>query len=63
MAANDIARESRSSIELTRNAKGEYQWVIKRYYDDADEGAAQNALDAIKSVDGQLRGDFLPEKS
>lgn len=24
------------SVEVTRNAKGEYQWVIKRYYAEGD---------------------------
>ncbi len=34
-----LARETRSSIELKRNAKGEYAWDIKIYFEDGYQHA------------------------
>lgn len=67
-----IQREATSSIEVTRNAKGDYQWVIKRYYAggteidvDPESGIlldpeSWTALQEIKRVDELLRQHFLP---
>ena len=52
-----LARESRSSITLTRNAKGDYQWEIKIYYEDGEDGFAEEAL---RKLDTKLRRAFLP---
>lgn len=54
-----LQRETRSSIELTRNAKGDYQWVIKRYHENTDEDQ-RKALADIRATDAQLRLDYLP---
>ena len=46
----ELQRETRSSIEIDSNAKGEFSLKAKRYYDEADPVArveAQNALEAI----------------
>ena len=55
----ELRRETRSSIEVTRNSKGEYQWVIKRYHEDTPDETAQ-ALKDISSVDRSLRTEYLP---
>lgn len=60
-----MQRESTSSIEVTRNAKGDYQWVLKRYYDadgQSPEGflaTDAQALEDIKRIDAELRQHFL----
>ena len=54
----ELARETHSSIEVTRNAKGDYQWVLKRYYED---GAEDYALAQLKLIDVELRRAFLPQ--
>jgi len=51
-----LARETRSSIEVTRNAKGDPQWTIKAYCEDGQE---EEALDRIRSVELQLRNFYL----
>ena len=53
-----LARETRSSIELTRNAKSDYQWVIKIYYADGEQGVA---LQEIIQADEKLRFRYIPE--
>jgi len=51
-----LARETRSSIEVTRNAKGDPQWTIKAYCEDGQE---IEALDRIKYVELLLRDFYL----
>lgn len=41
-----------SSVEVTKDAKGAYKWVIKLYF--ADEAP----LEEIKRIDGELRNRF-----
>lgn len=53
-----LQRETRSSIEVTRNSKGDYQWVIKCYF---DEGEEVHILDTIQAIDRTLRITYLPE--
>ena len=50
-----LERETPSSVELTRNAKGEMQWVIKCYVPAGLEGSA--ALTAV-AVDDSLRREY-----
>ena len=50
--------ERRDSVEVTRNAKGEYGWKIKQYYD-APEETADNIVWSLKETDRQLREAFL----
>lgn len=51
-----LARETRSSIELTRNAKGDYQWTVKLYVED---GAEDAALATLAQIDATLRATYL----
>ena len=53
-----LDRETRSSIELTRNARGDYQWCLKLYVEDGREAEAQPVLERL---DQQLRSSFLGE--
>jgi hypothetical protein len=55
-----LARETRSSIELTRNARGDYQWVMKVYF---EEGHAQSALAVLSVIDDELRARYLPAET
>ena len=48
-------RPAFSSVELTRNAKGGYQWVIKCY---VEAGCEQVALLRTKMLDEQLRAEY-----
>ena len=53
-----LQRETRSSIELTRNARGEYHWVIKIYFDgSADE--ADDTLMRLRQIDLDLRTGYV----
>lgn len=58
MELAELQRETRSSIELTRNSKGDYQWVIKSYY---EEEQADVALKVINGIDVVLRAEYLPK--
>jgi hypothetical protein len=61
-SANDehlaLARETTSSIEVSRTSKGEYSWHIKLYGENADD-AAGDALMRITRIDARLRELFL----
>ena len=46
----EIAQEARSSIELSRDARGVYRWQIKRYGEDFSE-----AIRIIQEADAELR--------
>ena len=52
-----LRRELPHSLTLTRNAKGEYQWEIKTYFEVTD-GAPVND---IQRIDADLRDRFLPK--
>ena len=58
-ALAELRREQTNSIELTRNAKGEYQWTIKAYY---AQGEEQAALDAQHFIDQSLRDLYIITK-
>ena len=51
-----LERETNSSIELTRNAKGDYQWSIKLY---AEGGDTAQVVETLRLVDADLRDCFL----
>lgn len=55
-----VARESRSSIELSRDAKGVYRWDIKIYFD-AQEDDETGVIQQIRRVDQTLRSMFNPD--
>ena len=44
-----------SSIELTRNAKGDYQWNIKIYFDKDKDKIPESILLQIEAIDKELR--------
>ncbi len=51
-----LQRETRCSIELKRNAKGEYAWDVKVYYENGQEA---DAMERLWTVDLDLRRRFL----
>lgn len=54
-----LQRETRSSIELTRNSKGDYQWVVKQYHEGTPESITE-AMQSLSRIDAQLRREYLP---
>lgn len=54
-----IERVMPHSIELTRNAKGDYQWSIKIYW---EENGLTEALVTLKTIDETLRLQYLTGK-
>lgn len=54
----ELQYEKRDSVEVTRNAKGEYGWKIKQYYD-SDNEEIVNVVWSLKETDRQLREAFL----
>ena len=51
-----IKRELPHSVEVTRNAKGEYGWTIKLYFEDTH---GRDAAGRIADMDAHLRTLFL----
>lgn len=49
--------EKQSSIELSKNAKNEYAWKIKRYYD-ADTQNEEELVDYIQDLNEKLKVRF-----
>ena len=41
--------EKRDSIEITRNAKGEYGWKVKQYYNSPDQQIDSIVADLIET--------------
>lgn len=56
-----LSRENRSSIELKRNAKGEYAWDVKLYFDETDDAGRHAAIDRIEAIDARLASWFCGE--
>ena len=54
----ELQYDKRDSVEVTRNAKGEYGWKIKLYYRAYDEQINEIVWD-LKEADRQLREAFL----
>ena len=52
------AQKAYSSVELTRNAKGAYQWTVKVYAEAGDEDVA---LAVARDLDAGLRQIYCPE--
>lgn len=48
-----------SSIEVTRNARGDYQWSIKVYMQDS-QTLKVYGTEVLRGIDAQLRERFLP---
>jgi hypothetical protein len=55
----ELARENRSSVELSRDSKGDYRWSIKLYFD-ADQDDEAEVIKQLARLDGRLRSTFLP---
>jgi len=53
----ELQYEKRDSITLKRNAKGEYAWDVKLYYDTENEKIA-DIVDYLKLTDKRLRDAF-----
>lgn len=49
----EIENAATNSIEVTRNAKGDYQWSIKRYFRPDEDRA--DVLDEITKIDEALK--------
>ena len=63
MAANEeIEYKQRDSVEVARNAKGEYSWKVKRYYNSPEE-PIEHLVGDLKETDLQLREAFLDVKA
>jgi len=56
-AIAELRRDQPHSIELTRNAKGEYGWSIKLYFESPDIAPTTY----LKALDAWLRDNFLPK--
>lgn len=48
-----------NSIEVTRNAKGDYQWSIKFYY--RPDESWEKIINIETAIDAKLRERFLPQ--
>jgi hypothetical protein len=55
MELQQIEHLNPHSIELSKNAKGEYAWVVKAYFGDEDP------IGRIKAIDAELRRLYLPQ--
>ena len=53
----ELRRDQPHSIELTRNAKGEYSYQIKLYFESPDIAPTTY----LKALDAWLRDNFLPK--
>lgn len=54
----ELQYEKRDSVEVARNAKGEYSWKMKQYYNSPDETVDDIVADLVET-DRQLREAFL----
>jgi hypothetical protein len=52
----ETTTEDLHSVEVTRNAKGEYQWNIKMYA--SDNQSLKNKVETIAEIDQTLRGKY-----
>lgn len=55
----ELARENRSSIEIKRNAKSEYAWDVKVFFDESAYNAADIAAEIVRHIDATLRITYL----
>lgn len=59
---NEVTTDTPCSIEVTRNAKGDYQWSIKTYCGQETYDLLV-AVDQLQEVDRKLRASFLREEA
>ena len=55
-ALAELRREQPHSIELTRNAKGEYGYQIKLYF----ASISEPPIEALETIDKALKERFIP---
>lgn len=55
-----LEHETRSSIELSRDAKGIYRYTVKLYFESGGHGYI-DALEEIAAIDQRLRVAYLGE--
>ena len=53
----ELRRDAPHSVELTKNAKGDYQWSIKVYFGEEDP------VDRIDTIDAYMRNTYLKEET
>lgn len=58
MVEETILQEKKDSIEVSHNAKGDYSWKGKIYFDSATE-SADDVVYELKEIDTRLREMFL----
>jgi len=58
MEEAQLQYEKRDSVTLKRNAKGEYAWDVKLYWD-RDDVDALSVVDELQHIDEMLRERFL----
>lgn len=57
--SEELQHEKRDSIILKRNAKGEYAWDIKLYFDAEGKRGSECALANLSDIDISLQGAYL----
>jgi len=58
MDETQLQYEKRDSIALKRNAKGEYAWDVKLYWN-SEDGDALSVVEELQHIDEMLRERFL----
>ena len=58
MDAAQLQYEKRDSVALKRNAKGEYAWDVKLYWNSEDDDAL-SVVEELQHIDKMLREAFL----
>lgn len=53
----ELRKDSRDSVEISKNAKGEYSWKIKRYYDATSQNYGEIVQELI-DIDTELKENF-----
>ena len=53
----ELRKDSRDSIEISKNAKNEYLWKIKRYYDATSQHYGEIVQEIIE-IDTELKEQF-----
>jgi hypothetical protein len=56
--SEELLHEKRDSIEISKNAKGEVAWKIKRYYDSGTQKQS-DVVDDIEEIHEALKERFL----
>jgi len=55
---DEYVMEKQSSVEVSRNGKGEYSWKIKVYFDD-EKKERDDLLDYIEDLNTKIKQRFL----